>query len=638
MGTCSRMAATEIFSSPAARMRAAGCGVGPQRVACLRSADPALTFHLPVQLRATGSTFDTGAQYWHTQSHTAAAAALATNKSGTRLVIVDQSLPPHQDLPPIEEVELSVAVEPWTLPLSHATDVALVAAANGSNTLDGRGVTQVPMLLSAPLLRRTYVLDVDFGHTFAAVTTANAVLVCSFGVREDGPPDGPGISHMWNKVHLSMHDFARTGRNGLGGVLIFAAGNNRSRNGNDDGFLTHPATITVGAVDATGASAPFSTPFSALDVAAAGVAMQTRTGAPGVSGTSYAAPIVAAVAEMVVGVRPELSARDVRLILQTTADVPPTAATARNAAGYWHTPTHGFGIVNAARAVEAARTWRPWPPAVEVCTAQVATGGGLPPLGTNVTFVERVRLYVHADVTPGTVATLVAPTGTRTELLRNARGVRNQFYASYAFFGEPAGHRGWALELTGAPTVRAVFLCVYGVPGTTESARAVVTPYQISIGLRVADNVEDVTAPRIEAVRKVLAAVAGCNTSAVEVRARAASVLVDADVFAEDAATQAAANASLSTRLASAADASALLGLEVIDPPSVHVYVVGDSAALVDTFAVPNPAAPIVRLPVAAATGSGTERLTMWIIVGVANAVALLTLVLVWWVVRRRAR
>ncbi|KAL3930965.1 MAG: hypothetical protein SGARI_004327, partial [Bacillariaceae sp.] len=76
--------------------------------------------------------------------------------------------------------------------------------------------------------------------------------------------------------------------------------------------------------------------------------------------TSFACPVVAGVVALMLEANPDLTWRDVQAILVTTAlrvddDTDPSAAV--NGAGLWHSNQYGFGIVDAAAAVEAAEGW-----------------------------------------------------------------------------------------------------------------------------------------------------------------------------------------------------------------------------------------------------------------------------------------
>lgn len=217
---------------------------------------------------------------------------------------------------------------------------------------------------------------------------------------------------------------ARQGRNGKGCVIVFAAGNaNRPVSGVIDeqgwagnvirgrttwlsGFAVHPDVLAVSATTSLGKKAAYSNWGDAIAVAApsnnappgmwlpeAGYIFtgpEVRTALPGLGvvtsdrqgpsgyeagdltrtfgGTSSACPVVAGVAALMLSVNPFLTASDVRQILQDTADklvdsAPDPQLGLRygtyNANGYsrWF----GYGKVNAARAVKAARDRLPTP-------------------------------------------------------------------------------------------------------------------------------------------------------------------------------------------------------------------------------------------------------------------------------------
>src|SRR5690606_12891263 len=119
---------------------------------------------------------------------------------------------------------------------------------------------------------------------------------------------------------------ATLGRDGLGTVNLFAAGNERyqivlSTHG---GEQNSPYQISIAATDHDGRIAAFSTPGANVFVSAPGAAV------PGVDGldtygydltlgTSFSTPIVAGVAALVVEANPELGYRDVFEILGYSA-------------------------------------------------------------------------------------------------------------------------------------------------------------------------------------------------------------------------------------------------------------------------------------------------------------------------------
>jgi len=180
-----------------------------------------------------------------------------------------------------------------------------------------------------------------------------------------------------------------TGRGGLGTVYVFAAGNSRSTgdNVNYHNYQNSIYTIAVAATDASGRVAGFSTPGAALHVSAPGVNILTtdNTGAGGysagdtasVSGTSFAAPIIAGVAALMLDANARLGWRDVQEIFAYTARQTDAAnptwkfnrANDFNGGGLHTSTDYGFGLVDAHAAVRLAETW-----AVRSTSANMVTG------------------------------------------------------------------------------------------------------------------------------------------------------------------------------------------------------------------------------------------------------------------------
>jgi thermitase len=131
---------------------------------------------------------------------------------------------------------------------------------------------------------------------------------------------------------------------GKGGLLFVSAGNyNR-----DEGFTPTETMIPVSATDSADNRASFSSygSFVALSAPGAGIYTTVQGGGYGaVNGTSFASPVAAAVAALVMSANPSLSADQVKSILFTTAvDL--------GAAG--RDIYFGYGRVNAAAAVAKA--------------------------------------------------------------------------------------------------------------------------------------------------------------------------------------------------------------------------------------------------------------------------------------------
>jgi len=169
------------------------------------------------------------------------------------------------------------------------------------------------------------------------------------------------------------------GRGGLGTVHVFAAGNSRA-SGDDVNYHNYQNsiyTMAVGATDASGRVASFSTPGVALHVSAPGVSVLTTdvTGRDGystgneawVQGTSFAAPAVSGVVGLMLDANANLGWRDVQEILAYSARASEASLTDRfwvtnkadnwNGGGLTHSKNYGFGLVDAHDAVRLAETW-----------------------------------------------------------------------------------------------------------------------------------------------------------------------------------------------------------------------------------------------------------------------------------------
>ncbi|MCC8402403.1 S8 family serine peptidase [Paraburkholderia sp. MMS20-SJTN17] len=211
------------------------------------------------------------------------------------------------------------------------------------------------------------------------------------------------------------------------------------------------------------------------------------------NGTSAAAPTVSGVVALILQANPALTWRDIRWILMKTARridtarVPPSVeltsgqayvpepAWTQNAAGNWFDNWYGFGLVDAAAAVNMARQYNTHlagsmlaNTASEEADRQQNPGGQLVPQGTasglaiplNVTGSAQVVEYVQVSINmvsadlSDLAVEVISPGGTRS-VLQNAyngfantgRAVSNWLLASNAFNGEGA---------TGTWTVRFV--------------------------------------------------------------------------------------------------------------------------------------------------------------------------------------
>jgi len=200
------------------------------------------------------------------------------------------------------------------------------------------------------------------------------------------------------------------------------------------------------------------------------------------NGTSAAAPTVSGVAALILSANPSLSAREVKYILATTArQIDPWQPTVvyqgsvidpgwiTNAAGHHFSNWYGFGLADAAAAVERARYFTPLPPLRDTKWASSKNapsqiGGPAHPGTLRIRVepsmkVEAVQLSLaSAHKTPANLrVVLVSPSGTRSvvatpfSVLDPTAYSDTGFYidltSSNAFLDEPS-HGIWTLEVT----------------------------------------------------------------------------------------------------------------------------------------------------------------------------------------------
>ncbi|XHX78077.1 MAG: S8 family serine peptidase [Stenomitos frigidus ULC029] len=291
---------------------------------------------------------------------------------------------------------------------NHGTACAGVATAE-ENGIGAVGVAPGSALM--PIRTTGFLDDQTIEEMFGwAVTKGASVISCSWGPASVYFP-------LSLRQRAALTQAATTGRNGKGCVIVFAAGNaNRPTNGSVNesgwpnnalsgptswlgGFTVHPDVITVAASTSLNRKAAYSNWGAEVSVCAPsnnappgvglqetgyvftppqvrgalpglGIVTTDRVGAAGYApdniaidfgGTSSACPLVAGVAALVLSANPDLTAAEVRQLLQQTADkiVDPNPDPqfgfrkgTYEASG--RCDWFGYGKVNAAKAVQAA--------------------------------------------------------------------------------------------------------------------------------------------------------------------------------------------------------------------------------------------------------------------------------------------
>jgi kexin len=253
----------------------------------------------------------------------------------------------------------------------HGTAVAGLVLARDGNATGGAGVAPRASLVAFDALASG--TDVDVADALGRDAGLNAIYQNSWGSPDDGA------------LHPAEPTFERAiergideGRDRRGSVFVFAGGNGGcygrsgpgaclSDDSNYDGYVNHRGVIAVCAVDDRGRRPVYGEPGANLTVCApsSGSGSAVTTTRPGggyrsdFTGTSASTPMVSGVVALMLAANPELTWRDVRLILATTArrndpnDADWIAAPGLRPFNH----KYGFGVADAAAAVAAARTW-----------------------------------------------------------------------------------------------------------------------------------------------------------------------------------------------------------------------------------------------------------------------------------------
>ena len=194
----------------------------------------------------------------------------------------------------------------------------------------------------------------------------NHIYSCSWGPPDDGRSmDAPGLL-----IKRAFVNGINKGRGGLGSIYVFASGNGGAQqdNCNFDGYTNSIYSITVGAVDRMGQHPYYSELCSAQLVVtySSGSGDYIHTTDVGLSkctdrhgGTSAAAPLAAGIFALALGVRPDLSWRDLQQLCVETAQIvdesDPDWETVANGRKFNH--KYGYGKLDAYKLVEAAKTF-----------------------------------------------------------------------------------------------------------------------------------------------------------------------------------------------------------------------------------------------------------------------------------------
>jgi subtilisin family serine protease len=276
---------------------------------------------------------------------------------------------------------------------THGTPCASVALA----VSNGRGIVgAAPNALFMPLSGTSFSNRVTEQMFNYCIDNGADIISCSWGTTDAN-------FRLGNIKSEAIAKAARRGRNGKGCIILFAVGNEGLNYVNH--YAAHPDVIGVAASTSQDTHASYSNRGRQVSICApsngdwpilaaraswdqgisweSGVYKYYRDGRDRgryykhFGGTSSAAPLVAGVCALMLSANPDLTAREVKSILQSTADKIGSPSEYSNG----HSAKYGYGRINADRAVaEALRRRETTRPVVnkpvEVAPA-VSSGKGL---------------------------------------------------------------------------------------------------------------------------------------------------------------------------------------------------------------------------------------------------------------------
>lgn len=397
----------------------------------------------------------------------------------------------------------------------HGTCCAGNVAARGNNNRGVCGTAPEAILVG---MRLTAGSSTDQMEAEAMAHRNDVIFVKnnSWGPTDDGLTlEEPGV--------LTKAAFATattSGRNNLGTIFLWAAGNggytnNENDNSNYDGYANSIYTIAVGAFDSKSRRSEYSERGSNVVIVApsdgatdaAMITTVDRTSTAGYNtasggngdyavdfgGTSSATPTAAGIVTLMLEKNPHLGWRDVQEILMRTAKKvnPNEAEWANNSAGYHFNHNYGAGLIDATAAVDAAATWVNRPARVApIVSTQSSLSVPVPdntPAGITRSFViasnirvEQVTVKVSINHTyRGDLAiSLISPSGMVSQLSEKHDDGGNNYtdwtFSSVRHWGEMS-QGTWTLKVvdqspTDSGTLTAAEMSIFGTNALTPSA------------------------------------------------------------------------------------------------------------------------------------------------------------------------
>lgn len=421
----------------------------------------------------------------------------------------------------------------------HGTAVAGIIAGTANNGTGGSGIATGATITGVNIFSgaayNNYIASIQAMSKFDVVNN-------SWGWT-GAYQDNMSVAGSFGRQFVDALDYAaKTGRGGLGTIIVNSSGNDNKVDGRDANateFNAARQTLTVGAIGQDGDAAAYTTRGASILVSApssgGGASITTTDKTSGgysatdstdtFGGTSAAAPIITAVAALMLDANPNLGWRDVQEILAYTADHTTPASLSGgisgrmeygwtingannfNGGGLHYSNDVGFGLVDAFEAVRFAEVWSKFGAAAtsanEAKTSVTGTVGRTiadnATTSFNVSVSQKLKIE-HVDLTLTLThpnvnelkIELVSPDGTTSIVLDTAQGT-NAFNATTWTFGSEA-LRGelsdgtWTVRITDTKTgnvgsVASYKLDVYGEAPTANDVYHFTNEYAKMVAL-----------------------------------------------------------------------------------------------------------------------------------------------------------
>ena len=311
---------------------------------------------------------------------------------GIGVVVVDDGMDPlHEDLVdnvlPSLNHDYTGAEDIYNRIHHHGTHVTGIIAAR-DNSVGVRGVAPRATAYGYNLLGDHDPFSIFLNEVDAMARNRDVTAVSN---NSWGFPDSPGLGPVTSFWEMAIDSGLTTGYDGKGTFYVFAAGNGHllGDDSNLGEYSNYYGVTAVCSVDSRDGKAGYSESGANLWVCApANDRPSSLGGAFGILttanadryhrdflGTSAAAPIVSGVAALMRSANPDLTWRDLKLILAASARKnDPTSAgwedgaqmyPGSSSSGRYHfNHEYGFGVVDAGAAVDMATEWTTVPPMV----------------------------------------------------------------------------------------------------------------------------------------------------------------------------------------------------------------------------------------------------------------------------------